>query len=252
MAERKQLWSGNTWQIAFDFFNQELFENALPKDWIVTEGKTSLLMTKPGYSAYDRFVDKEGVLTKSFPIDSRYFDGSHNLLSVLENVAHNMCHLWRLFFGSGNLLKRQCNIKLNGKDMKLINRRNCHDEEWGERMEGINLPAYYHENAMKHRVEEGGNFEEACKRLLEDKYKIPWEARSVKVTKEMSQLSDLRKNLGIEELEEPEQEQYTNDDAADDGTYVEFVCPGCRVIASFKSSSVVFCNDCEKHFEIKR
>jgi hypothetical protein len=84
-------------QIAYDLFNKELFNNHLP-DCMITYQRTA--KTK-GYFADGRFENTEnGKIIDEIAMNPDYFYGKNiSPKTILSTLVHEMCHLWQKYHG---------------------------------------------------------------------------------------------------------------------------------------------------------
>lgn len=133
-------------QKAFDFFNEELFENTLPQVLITLHRHSKAF----GYFAPKRFLsrDKDKVIHE-LALNPESFTEDRCAKRILSTMVHEMAHLWQ---------------HENGKP----SRGNYHNREWANRMEEIGLmPSATGEEGgakvgpcMTHYIIEGGQFDD--------------------------------------------------------------------------------------------
>ena len=148
-------------QLAYDFFNAELFGGGLPACLITLQRQKRVM----GYFSPRRFVGGEGEFTDEIAMNPEFF-GKAVLVEVLQTLAHEMCHLWQAHFGKPG-------------------RRGYHNKEWADKMEEIGLipsstgapgGARTGEKMGDYPAPEGP-FMAAAERLLGDEFDIPWADR---------------------------------------------------------------------------
>jgi predicted SprT family Zn-dependent metalloprotease len=147
-------------QTAYDFFNQELFDNQLPDCLITYQRKAK---TK-GYFADGRFENTEsGRVVDEIAMNPDYFQGeSITPKTILATLVHEMCHLWQKYHGKPG-------------------RNRYHNQEWAEMMLQVGLQptddgtvnGKMTGDKVSHLISEGGRFDRVCDQLL-DKIKIAW------------------------------------------------------------------------------
>lgn len=146
-------------QTAFDLFNQELFDGALPSVIFTVQRQKEVL----GYFAPDRWVSPKGERCHEIAINPTHM-GQSRVIEVLQTLAHEMVHCWQYCFGNPG---RQC----------------YHNKEWANKMLGIGL----HPSStglpggkitgqhMSDYPVEGGPFLKVCHTLVEQHaFRIPW------------------------------------------------------------------------------
>jgi predicted SprT family Zn-dependent metalloprotease len=143
--------TASSFQTAYDTFNRELFNRALPQCMITlrTFGKAR------GYFSPDRFVSITEVSTvHEIALDPRQFMDRAEI-EILSTLAHEMCHLWQREHGSPS-------------------RAGYHNAEWATKMRDIGLePSSTGEpggkttgQQMIHYIAPGGRFETVAQRLV--------------------------------------------------------------------------------------
>jgi hypothetical protein len=148
------------WQAAYDFFNKELFSGQLPECVIILDSKQKRTL---GYFTPNRYENEEEGLRDELAMNPARFR-NRSLIEVLSTLVHEMCHVWQQHFG----------------DKKSL--RTYHNREWGAKMESLGLMpsntglpgGKKTGQQMTHYIIKGGPFENACKRLLANKFKISW------------------------------------------------------------------------------
>lgn len=160
-------------QIAYEYFNQELFDNRLPECLITYQRKPKM----KGYFADGRFEHVEnGTVIDEIAINPDYFRGdSISPKTVLSTLVHEMCHLWQKYFGKPG-------------------RNRYHNQEWADMMVKVGLrptdngtlSGKMTGDSMSHLIIEDGPFERVSERLLQ-RIKITWVDRwSGQVTQKSS------------------------------------------------------------------
>lgn len=143
---------------AYRFFNQRLFDNALPVCLITYQRQARLM----GYVAFKRWVNNEGKFVDELAINPAYF-ANYPLISILQTLCHEMVHVWQEHFGKPS-------------------RGGYHNVEWATKMQSVGLmPSSTGESGgatigqmMSDYVIEGGAFEHACQELLDSGFKLKW------------------------------------------------------------------------------
>jgi len=206
------------WQQAFDFFNDVLWDGALPDAIITSTRKANV----SGYFAPDRFERIDGRHVAEIGINT-------TLLAVrsprdsLSTLVHEMTHGWRFYLGP---------LNRNGK-------RVCtgyHDLIWGAEMERIGLmpsatgaPGGKRTGyRMTHYIVEDGLFDRACSELLASGLQINWADRVVH-----------RKQPGVDP-NDPE----TGAEIATKRDRIKFTCGSCGLNAWAKPSAQLACATC--------
>lgn len=148
-------------QVAFDRFNNELFDGALPQVLITFARKKNA----KGYLSPESFKGREtGELAHEIAMNPDSFRERSDI-DVLSTLVHEMAHHWQQEFGKP---PRKC----------------YHDKQWAGKMEDIGLiPSSTGEEGgkrtgpkMTHYIERGGRFEAVANKLLSEGWKLDWEA----------------------------------------------------------------------------
>jgi len=101
--------------MAYDHFNEALFENILPYCLITLQREKHTM----GYFSRDRFANRSGRKTDEIALNPSYF-AVCGVDEALQTLVHEMCHLWQYHFGKPG-------------------RGRYHNKEWADFMESIGL-----------------------------------------------------------------------------------------------------------------
>lgn len=145
-------------QLAYDFFNTELFNGTLPPCLITFQRQKKVA----GYFHQNRFGRRDGHTTDEIAINPEYF-AVVPVIEVLQTTVHEMAHLWQHHFGNPS-------------------RAGYHNKEWADKMESLGLmPSDTGQvggkrlgQQMADYVITGGRFESATKKLLAIGFAITW------------------------------------------------------------------------------
>jgi hypothetical protein len=138
-------------QKAYDFFNQELFDNELPQCMILLQRKSNAA----GYYRKNTFTNSNNENISEIALNPDCFN--QPIKEILSTLAHEQSHLL-------------CDIR------GYVSRKGFHSKQWCEVMKGIGLQAVDPRTGqdcdsggakMTHRIVEGDCFDLACKKLLE-------------------------------------------------------------------------------------
>jgi hypothetical protein len=148
------------WQTAYDFFNKELFNGQLPECVITLDSKNKRTL---GYFVPNRYENESREIKDGLAMNPSHFR-RRSLIETLSTLVHEMVHVWEYHLGKGKSL------------------RTYHSKKWGAQMKRVGLmPSNTGKpggaetgQQMTHYIIEGGPFENSCKRLLADKFKISW------------------------------------------------------------------------------
>lgn len=103
------------WQLAFDHFNERLFDGELPQCLITLQREKNTM----GYFSFKRFANRAGRFTDEIALNPSYF-AVCGVTEALQTLVHEMCHLWQYHFGRPG-------------------RGRYHNKEWADKMESIGL-----------------------------------------------------------------------------------------------------------------
>lgn len=153
-----------TLQSAYEFFNQNLFENKLPTCLITMQRKGKA----KGYFSPERFQARkeESFYTHEIAMNPAYFRGCSDE-DIISTLVHEMCHVWQQEFGKPG-------------------RGNYHNSEWADKMEDIGLiPSNTGEEGgarvgtgMTHYIDKDGRFTLLCAAFLESHQPLNYQDRA--------------------------------------------------------------------------
>jgi predicted SprT family Zn-dependent metalloprotease len=142
---------------AYDYFNEHLFDNRLPRCLITMQRKHGA----HGYFSNKRFGTRDATeITDEIALNPSHFK-QRNTEKILSTLVHEMCHLEQYHFGHPS-------------------RGGYHNREWVEFMRRIGLIASATGNEggkqtgqrMTHYIEPAGPFERACRELIERGHEV--------------------------------------------------------------------------------
>lgn len=212
------------WQERYSYFNERLFDGALP-DCIITFTKNPLAQ---GYFCAEGFQDRDGSIAHEIAMNPIYF-----ALGDMESFAtlvHEMCHLWRHVHGPRN---RKGGMGAPG----------YHDSVWADRMEAVGLmPSHtgkpggkrtgFH---MRDYPVPGGPFDLACRELLISGQGVNW--RDALIPR-MAQ-AETRPDAGEDAAATPTRP------AKRKSTRTRFICRGCGLKAWARPTAQLACRSCD-------
>ena len=227
-------------QLAYDWFNQRLFDGVLPP-CLITFQRNKRTM---GYFSKERFVDQSGKKTDEIALNPEYF-AVIPLDELLSTLVHEMAHLWQYHFGKPG-------------------RGSYHNQEWADKMMAVGLcPSDTGQpggkqtgDQMMDYILENGRFRHECDALIETKFKISWYDRfpapmpSLKLNGEMKihfvsgdqTMSDTGYKEPIPALSNPHLELIAKQENASNRN--KFKCNKCDTQAWGKPSLNLVCGDC--------
>ena len=212
-------------QIAYDYFNKEIFKGELPPCLIILYNKERRTF---GYFVNKQFINAKGQHCDCIAMNPQYFAG-YSVESIMQTLVHEMCHLWQ--YNCGN-----------------PSRKGYHNKEWGDKMEALGLmPSNTGKpggrklgQQMMDYVIEGGMFQKACNQLVTEEFKITWYDRFP--VKQENLDAALIAGLGIEAMPvKPTTGQNKSN-------RIKYTCPGCKANAWGKPHLNLICGDCEITF----
>lgn len=242
-------------QQAYDFFNQNLFNNELPNLLITLQrGKYTF-----GYFSPERFTGKSTI--SELALNPDYF-GERSLADTLSTLAHEMCHVWQHYAPV-----KKC-------------RGGYHDRVWGHKMESIGLMpsntglqgGKKTGQQMTHYIMKDGLFQHVVYNLLKSGFEISWydkysESMTTPISKvnhdilidwinqtpkdNINLINKLTKTVNSNSI------QMVGDDDLSivkpilkgTGTRNKFTCTNCGQNAWAKPTAYLICGDCNKRME---
>lgn len=226
-------------QAAYDYFNENLFDNELP-DCLITlqrEKKTY------GYFSAERFVSRDGDKTDEIAMNPAYFAVCPPE-EVMQTLVHEMVHLWQYHFGKPG-------------------RRGYHNKEWANKMESIGLmPSSTGQpggdktgDKMADYIIEGSVFDELCQSLLTGDFRISWADKfpareRLQAAMENGTVSEMAEELAAWGVEVSDNGELIIDLPKSKPTRTKFTCPECGVNVWGKPSLNLICGDCDVTFEV--
>lgn len=146
--------------VAFDFFNTELFSGKLNHCLITLQREKRTF----GYFSKARFVRShdEHEFTDEIALNPGYFAVRH-IEETLATLVHEMAHMYQLYFGTPG-------------------RRGYHNKEWSGIMMELGLfptnnglpTGMQTGESVSHVIIEGGKFDLVCQKLLGTEFRISW------------------------------------------------------------------------------
>jgi len=145
-------------QRAYDHFNGELFDGALPFCLITLQRDKSSL----GYFSAERFARHSGELSDEIAMNPTYF-AVRGIKDTLSTMTHEMVHLWQKHFGKPG-------------------RGRYHNRQWAQKMIAVGLQPTHNGKSggstvgehMDHIIVPDGAFEKSFHRLVTSAYRISW------------------------------------------------------------------------------
>ena len=193
--------------VAFDFFNNSLFDGRLPRCLITMQRRAGIY----GYFAGDRFGTRDG----QEKADEIALNPAHlkerSLEETFSTLVHEMVHLEQHHFGKPS-------------------RSGYHNKEWAELMKKVGLIASDtaapggNETGQRvsHYIRPGGRFDIACAKLLSQGITLDY----VEMWSETDQGKKARKSKAASKT--------------------KYTCPGCGLNAWAKPEVLLVCGECQE------
>ncbi|MDD7805443.1 MAG: SprT-like domain-containing protein [Endozoicomonas sp. (ex Botrylloides leachii)] len=218
-------------QLAYDFFNKNLFENSLPECLITLQREKQT----HGYYSPKRFINKEHHQTDEIAMNPSYFS-IRSIEDTLSTLVHEMVHLWQEHYGQSG-------------------RGRYHNKEWANKMIDLGLmPSSTGAeggkktgDSVSHYIVNGGAFDHSYKKLTTTQFRLSWADRfpPIKAVSNMITLANVKEGISpaLKELHNwgidvnsipPEKKQ----------TRAKLSCPDCRANVWGKPSLNIMCGDC--------
>lgn len=146
-------------QLAYDHFNQALFDGSLPGCLITLQREKRTC----GYFSQARFANLDGELSDEIALNPAFF-AVVPLVETMQTLVHEMVHQWQAHFGKPG-------------------RGRYHNDEWADKMEAIGLmpSSTGHPGGKRtgdHMADyaiKGGRFLRACQSLVSDEsFRLSW------------------------------------------------------------------------------
>lgn len=199
-------------QVAYDFFNRELFDGRLPPALITLSRAHK---NAKGYYWGERFARRDGeeVIDEIALNPSTLTMLDRDDRDILSTLVHEMTHLEQKHFGKAP-------------------KGGYHDVAWGKLMDAVGLEPTSTGAAggkrtgtkVTHMIVDGGRFDVACAKLLKDGFVIPYMDRK---------FSDAEQERAKKKTQ----------------SKTKFCCPTCDAAAWGKPTLQVVCGDCEEVME---
>jgi predicted SprT family Zn-dependent metalloprotease len=227
-------------QLAYDFFNQEIFEGRLPHCLITLQREKRSF----GYFQDKTFVSRSGQTADEIAMNPRYF-ATRSIRETLSTLVHEMSHLWQEHFGTAK------------------SRKGYHNKEWGNQMEKIGLMPSNTAlpggkkvgEKMSHFIIAGGLFDVACSKLLTQEFTLSWMDRhpaaprtmpvppdeaaaagmQLPTPAEIAEVESAEKHITPPSIVEPKRRR------TDGSNRVKYRCPQCSTQVWGKPELILLC-----------
>ncbi|MCZ2719969.1 SprT-like domain-containing protein [Erwinia amylovora] len=225
-------------QVAYDHFNQTLFDGSLPTCLITLQREKKTY----GYFSAERFVHADGKRTDEIAMNPAYFAVCPPE-EIMQTLVHEMTHLWQYHFGKPG-------------------RGGYHNKEWASKMESIGLmPSSTGQpggartgDKMADYAIEGGLFMEEYNKLMQEDFRISWMDRfpardrllAALESGNIHQFAGDLSEMGIEVSENGEMSIKQGNKS----NRIKYTCPKCETNLWGKPELNVICGDCETTFEV--
>ena len=150
-----------TFERAYEWFNEKLFDNALPQSLLTFQRKGHTR----GYFATNSFQNRtNGETVHEIALNPDEFHGRTDK-EILSTLVHEMTHCWQTTTGTPS-------------------RRGYHNKQWGEKMEYVGLTPTNTGNTggkktgqhMTHVITDGGRFDTRANELLASGFHLNWQS----------------------------------------------------------------------------
>lgn len=238
-------------QSAFDFFNEQLFDNSLPPCLITLRSSSRVY----GYHQADRFISKSGQMLDEMGLHPGFFT-LRSVEAVLSTLVHEMVHHWQHHFGTATPAT-------------------AHNQEWANKMESIGLMPSDNGlpggkktgRTMSHYILPEGQFLAACKSFVDGGFELPWFDRQLPSMPEVQvQKQEALKAAGVEvevslppveiipkvlpkEEEGQEKPALYMPQPRQAPTREKLMCPECGAKAWVSPGTDIICGECEVHMQ---
>lgn len=229
-------------EVAFQHFNDRLFEGKLPVCLLTVQREKNTM----GYFSPLRWSNRNGTNTHEIAVNPLFFAG-YPLIEIFQTIVHEQCHLWQFEFGTPS-------------------RKTYHNREWSEKMEAIGLmPSSTGRPGGKKTGQrmndypiEGGMFMQACVSLIESGYFFNWVDRwgvrkspLLFVAPTETQIMDDSVVVVQNVLNQPIKTEFLGIESetipiAPKMTRKKFTCPTCGINVWGKPSIRVLCVECSQ------
>lgn len=231
-------------QLAYDHFNEELFESELPEVLFTNQRQNGVL----GYFAPNRWgATENGSKCHEIAINPAYV-GRTTLIQLMQTMVHEMVHCWQQCFGKPSI-------------------RTYHNKQWSDKMISLGLmPSSTGQpggavvgQRMSDYPLAKGKFIYSCERLLRDKkFRLPWVDRFANVQNDLGKINDLTMLGTLNDIDTDIAEQLIVKLEDILGTDVfappkpeavkkvklKYTCPECKLNVWGKPSLQLRCDDC--------
>lgn len=243
----------NAMQVAYDHFNDELFDGTLPSVLFTNQRQNGVM----GYFAPNRWTSTDGQKCHEIAINPLYV-GKSSLIELLQTLVHEMAHCWQ-----------ECHGKPSN--------RCYHNKEWANKMVSIGLmpsstgrPGGSQTGQhMSDYPQPNGRFIYSCEKLLKSKsFSWNWIDRFARNSSPTISFTNAENDDGgseviraISESVEPQMvEQLTismehlfgmenlieQDPESEKKVKSKYTCPKCKINLWGKRGMFVKCGDCEE------
>jgi len=219
-----------------EYFNRELFGNALKSVMITVTRKNSM-----GYYSPERWIKETKISSDEIAINPTYFN-QFPLIEILQTMVHEMCHQWQHHHGKPSV--------------------NYHNKEFANKMTSIGLMpsdtgkeggAKTGPTMADYPIESGLFVKAANKFTKEDKFKLLWFDRISSITNN-TERNDLYNDLNLA----PELLQISNNSTTvavpskpkPSKSKEKYTCPACNINIWGKEDLNIICGDCGNNFEM--
>jgi predicted SprT family Zn-dependent metalloprotease len=146
-----------SFQSAFDYFNQQLFQESLPP--VILNFSRSRASTIAFYAPkqWEREPEEKSEVLDEISLNPAYLGRS--MEKIFSSLVHEQCHQWQWTYGKPS-------------------RNGYHNKEWVKKMQEVGLEPDNGRGKgtgqkVSHKIIDGGIFQRAFESMPEE-YKLPW------------------------------------------------------------------------------
>ncbi|MBY0380087.1 MAG: SprT-like domain-containing protein [Burkholderiales bacterium] len=237
-----QEWTSSI-QLAFDHFNEALFNNQLPQVLFSSQRQSGVM----GYFASDRWASVNGKKCHEIAINPLYV-GRSTLIEFMQTLVHEMVHCWQYCYGKPSI-------------------KSYHNRQWANKMIAIGLMptstgmlggAITGQHIMDYPLAKG-KFIISCEKLLKEKsFKMHWVDRFANndgIEDDVEKLELLSEAFeGLDDIIVTQlttrfddffgADVFANRVGNDKKKKVKYSCPSCKINVWGKAGLSISCDEC--------
>jgi len=216
----------HAFQVAYDFFNAELFAGTLPHVLVTLQRKANA----KGYFSPDRFEGRsEKVTAHELAMNPDVFTGRTDE-EICSTLAHEMAHVWQQTHGTPS-------------------RGGYHNKQWAAKMKEIGLyPSDTGEPTgketgqhMTHYIVRGGPYQTAFTRLAGSGFRLNWQSHDYRTALGGTGVAGGGMVVGKAGVDRKKKA----------ASKTKYTCPQCGANAWAKPQTLLICGACHKNHDGK-